>query len=125
MRRREFVCGLAGTVAWPLPGAAQQPERMRRIGVLMGLAAGDPESQARLAAFWDKLQELGWIDGRNLQIDYRRAAGDADATRRYAAELVARAPDIILASGGTVVGPLIQATRSIPIVFTQTSDPVG
>jgi putative ABC transport system substrate-binding protein len=125
VKRRQFVCGLAGTVAWPLAANAQQAEGMRRIGVLMGLAADDPESQARLTAFWARLQELGWIDGGNLKIDYRRAAGDADVTRRYAAELVARAPDIILASGGTVVGPLIQATRSIPIVFTQTSDPVG
>ena len=91
----------------------------------MGLAADDTEAQDRIAAFEQGLQQLGWIDGSNLQIDYRRGAGDTDLTRRYADELVALAPDVILASGGTVVGPLLQATRTVPIVFTQTPDPVA
>jgi putative ABC transport system substrate-binding protein len=126
MRRREFI-SLFGSAAaaWPLAARAQQPERMRRIGVLMGLAADDPEGQARFTAFVQGLQELGWSDGRNVRIETRWGAGDADRIRRYAAELVALAPDVILASGGSVVGPLRQATRSVPIVFTQTPDPVG
>ena len=98
---------------------------MRRIGVLMGLAADDAEGQARIAAFVQALQEMGWSNGRNVRIDIRRGAGDAERSRSYAAELVALTPDVILASGGTVVGPLLQATRSVPIVFTQTPDPVG
>ena len=126
MKRREFITLLGGTAAgWPLAARAQQRERMRRIGVLMTLAADDPEGQARLTAFVQGLQELGWTDGRNVQIDYRWPAGDAERIRRYAAELVALAPDIILAGGGAVVPSLLQATRTIPIVFTQTPDPVG
>ena len=126
MQRRQFITILGGAAAaWPLAARAQQGERMRRIGVLMSLAADDPEGQARLAAFLQGLQELGWTDGRNVRIDYRWGAGDADITRKYAAELVALAPDVILASGGTVVGPLLQATRTVPIVFTQIADPVG
>ncbi len=114
MRRRAFITLLGGAaVAWPLAARAQQPERMRRIGVLMALAADDPEGQARLTAFVQGLQELGWTDG------------DAGRIRRYAAELAALAPDIILAGGGAVVPSLLQATRTIPIVFTQTPDPVG
>jgi putative tryptophan/tyrosine transport system substrate-binding protein len=103
---------------------AQQSERKRRVGVLMGLA-GDAQAQDRIAAFEQGLQQLGWTDGRNLQIDYRRGAGGTDNTRRYAAELVALEPDVILASGGSVVGALLQATRTVPIVFTQTPDPVA
>jgi putative ABC transport system substrate-binding protein len=91
----------------------------------MGLAAEDAQAQDRISAFEQGLQQLGWTDGRNLQIDYRRGAGDTDPTRRYAAELVALEPDVILASGGSVVGPLLQATRTVPIVFTQTPDPVA
>jgi putative ABC transport system substrate-binding protein len=126
MRRREFITLLAGAAAaWPLAARAQPRERMRRIGVLMTLAADDPEGQARLTAFVQGLQELGWTDGRNVQIDYRWPAGDAERIRRYAAELAALAPDIILAGGGAVVPSLLQATRAIPIVFTQTPDPVG
>ena len=126
MRRRDFIKVVAGSAAvWPLALRAQQSEPKRRVGVLMGLAADDPEAQDRIAAFEQSLQQLGWIDGRNLQIDYRRGAGDTDATRKYAAELAALAPDVILASGGTVVGPLLQATRTVPIVFTQTPDPVA
>jgi putative ABC transport system substrate-binding protein len=124
--RREFITLLGGTAAaWPVAARAQQNERMRRIGVLMGLAADDAEAQDRIAAFEQGLQQSGWTNGRNLQIDYRRGAGDTDSTRRYAIELVALAPDVILASGGTVMGPLLQATRTIPIVFTQTPDPVA
>jgi putative ABC transport system substrate-binding protein len=126
MKRREFITLLGGAAAaWPLAARAQQRERMRRIGVLMTLAADDPEGQARLTAFVQGLQELGWTGGRNVQIDYRWPAGDAERIRRYASELVALAPDIILAGGGAVVPSLLQATRTIPIVFTQTPDPVG
>ena len=125
MRRRECITLLGGAAAWPLAAHAQQGERMRRIGVLMGLAADDAEGQARIAAFVQALQGLGWSNGRNVRIDIRRGAGDAERSRSYAAELVALTPDVILASGGTVVGPLLQATRTVPIVFTQTPDPVG
>jgi putative tryptophan/tyrosine transport system substrate-binding protein len=126
MKRREFIMLLGGAAAaWPITARAQQSERKRRVGVLMGLAADDPEAQDRIAAFEQGLQQLGWTDGSNLQIDYRRGAGDTDPTRTYAAELVALAPDVILASGGTVVGALLQATRTVPIVFTQTPDPVA
>jgi ABC-type uncharacterized transport system substrate-binding protein len=126
MQRREFITLMGGAAAaWPLAARAQQPERMRRIGVLMALAADDPQGQARLVAFVQGLQESGWTDGRNVRIDTRWAAGDADRFRRYTAELIALAPDVILASGGTGVGVLLQATRTVPIVFTQTNDPVG
>jgi putative tryptophan/tyrosine transport system substrate-binding protein len=126
MQRREFITLFGGAVAaWPLAARAQQPERMRRIGVLMALAPDDPQGQARLTAFLQALQQLGWTDGRNVRIDTRWAAGDADRFRRYAAELIALAPDVILASGGTGAGALLQATRTVPIVFTQTNDPVG
>ena len=125
MRRREFITVLGGAAAaWPLAARAQQGERVRRIGVLVAVA-DDPEGQARIAAFLQGLQQLGWAEGRNLQIDTRWGAGDADRFRKYAAELVALAPDVILAAGGAVVPPLLQATRSVPIVFTQTPDPVG
>jgi ABC-type uncharacterized transport system substrate-binding protein len=112
-------------VAWPLAARAQQGERMRRIGVLMGQAADDPEAQARVAAFVQGLQELGWSDGRNMRIDIRWPAGDAERARRYATELVALAPDVILAPGNFTMGPLLQATRSVPIVFGSIIDPVG
>jgi putative ABC transport system substrate-binding protein len=126
MKRREFITLLGGAAAaWPLAAQAQQSERKRRVGVLMGQAADDAEGQERIAAFEQGLQQSGWTNGRNLQIDYRRGAGETNSTRRYADELVALAPDVILASGGTVVGPLLQATRSVPIVFTQTPDPVA
>jgi putative tryptophan/tyrosine transport system substrate-binding protein len=125
MKRREFITLLGGAAAaWPLAARAQQAERTRRIGVLVAVA-DDPEGQARIAAFLQGLQQLGWADGRNLQIDTRWGAGDADRFRKYAAELVALAPDVILAAGGAVVPSLLQATRTVPIVFTQTSDPVG
>ena len=127
MRRRQFIRLLGGAVAaWPLGvHGQQQPERVRRVGVLMALAATDAEGQARLAAFLQGLQEYGWAVGRNMQIDIRWAAGNADDIRKYAAELVALAPDVILVSGGTAVGPLLQVTRTVPVVFTQTADPVG
>ena len=123
--RREFITLLGGAAAaWPLATRAQQGERMRTIGVLNALATDAPEGVARLAAFVQGLQQLGWTEGRNVRIETRWAA-DSDHLRRYAAELVALAPDVILASGGTVVGPLLQATRTVPIVFTLAIDPVG
>jgi putative ABC transport system substrate-binding protein len=125
MQRREFITLLGGAAAWPLAARAQQGDRMRRIGVLTGTAADDPEGQAGMAAFQQGLQQLGWTVGRNVRIDYRWSAGDADRRRKYAAELVALAPDVILVSGGSVLAPLLQATRSVPIVFTIVADPVG
>ena len=126
MKRRDFITLLGGAaVAWPLAARAQQGERVRRIGVLMSLAADDKQGQARLAAFLQGLQELGWTDGRNVRIDVRWGTGDAGRNRRHAAELVELAPDVILASGGSIVAPLLQVTSTVPIVFTQTPDPVG
>ena len=125
MRRREFIGFLGSATAWPHAAWAQQPERMRRIGVLMPFAVDDPQTQGRVTAFLQGLAQLGWTDGRNVQVDTRWAAGNADHFRRYAAELIALAPDVILASGGTGVWALLQATRTVPIVFTQTADPVG
>jgi putative ABC transport system substrate-binding protein len=125
IRRRDFVAGLGGAAMWPVVARAQQSQRMRRIGVLMNLAADDPETVQRMAAFTQGLQELGWTDGRNVRIDYRYGLGDADRYRRYAAELVALAPDVLLANGASILGPLQQVTRTLPIVFVQTNDPVG
>jgi putative tryptophan/tyrosine transport system substrate-binding protein len=125
MRRRDFITLLGTAVAWPVAARAQQREQMRRIGVLMNLGSDDAEGQARNAAFLQGLQELGWTVGRNVRIEYRWGAGDAELFRRHGLELVALAPDVILAGGGTVVPSLLQATRTIPIVFTLTPDPVG
>jgi len=126
LRRREFITLLGGAaVAWPLGARAQQPERMRRIGVLMSQAADDPVGQPRLLALAQGLQEAGWTVGRNLQIDTRWAASDAERFRKYAAELVALAPDVILVNGPAALAQLQQATRSVPIVFTAVTDPVG
>jgi len=126
MRRREFISLLGGAAAtWPLATRAQQPDRMRRIGVLMNLAADDAEGQARSAAFLQALQQLGWSDGRNVRIDYRWAAGDAGRFHRYAEELLALVPDVILASATPSVQALQQATRTVPIVFAIVADPVG
>jgi ABC-type uncharacterized transport system substrate-binding protein len=125
MRRREFITALGGAAAWPLAAGAQQPERVRRIGLLMPLAADDPEGQLRLGAFQQGLQQFGWTDGHNVRIEYRRSGGNAADTRKYAAELVALAPDVILSSGTEAVAALQQATRTIPIVFTIVVDPVG
>jgi ABC-type uncharacterized transport system substrate-binding protein len=126
MNRREFITLLGGTVAvWPVAARAEQSERMRRIGVLIPTAADDAEGQARMAAFLQGLAQLGWSEGRNLRIDTRWGGGDADLSRSYAAELVALAPDVILASGGSILTPLLQASRTVPIVFTIVADPVG
>jgi putative ABC transport system substrate-binding protein len=125
VKRRDFISLLGSVAAYPLAARAQQPERMRRIGMLSNLAADDAEAQARNAAFLQALQQLGWTDGRNVRIDFRWGAGDADRNRRYAAELIALAPDVILATGSPAVDPLHQATRSVPIVFVQVTDPVG
>jgi len=124
MKRREFITLICGAATWPLAARAQQ-ERMRRIGVLMSFAADDPEGKAQIAAFVQGLQQLGWTDGRNVRIDYRHGLGNADDTRKYAAELVALAPEVVLAIGGATAGPLLQTTRTVPIVFTNVSDPVG
>jgi putative ABC transport system substrate-binding protein len=126
VRRREFITLLGGAAAaWPLAAGAQQPERMRRIGMLMSLTPDDPDGRARSDAFLQGLQRSGWIDGRNIQIDHRWGGGDADNFRKYAAELVALNPDALLASGTVTVAPLLQATRKVPIVFVQVADPVG
>jgi putative ABC transport system substrate-binding protein len=124
--RREFITLLGGaTVAWPLAARAQQSERMRRIGVLMNFAADDPSGQTRLLAFVQALAQLGWTDDRYVRIDIRWGAGDPERIRKHAAELVALAPDLILASGGTTLAPLRQVNRTVPTVFTGVGDPVG
>jgi putative tryptophan/tyrosine transport system substrate-binding protein len=126
MRRRDFVTLLGGaTAAWPLAVNAQQPERLRRIGVLINRAADNPEGQDRLAAFHQGLQELGWRIGHNVRIDTRWSADDADQSAKYAAELVALAPDIVLASGTLAVTALQHISRTLPIVFAAVADPVG
>jgi putative tryptophan/tyrosine transport system substrate-binding protein len=124
--RRQFITLLGGAAAgWPLAARSQPGERARRIGVLMNLSENDPEAQGLVAAFREGLAQLGWIDGRNVRIDYRWSAGDLDRIRRYAAELVALPPEVILAYGGSTVGPLQQVTRTVPIVFVEVIDPVG
>jgi putative ABC transport system substrate-binding protein len=125
MRRREFIALLGGAAAWPHAARAQRPERMRRIGVLSAPGPDDAEMQSRTAAFLHGLEELGWTIGLNLQIDYRWSYGDADRLRANAAELVALGPDAVLATSGVSILPLVQASRSVPIVFAQTIDPVG
>ena len=126
MKRRSFVTLLGGAaVTWPLAARAQQPERMRRIGILLPAAADDPEFQARVGAFLQALALLGWTIGRNLRIDIRWATANASDIRRHAAELAALAPDVILAHGAGAVGPLLQATRTVPIVFPVVGDPVA
>jgi ABC-type uncharacterized transport system substrate-binding protein len=125
MRRREFISLIGGAAAWPLVAHAQQPERMRRIGVLMNFAENDPVAQARVTAFLQVLQQLGWTNGRNVRIDVRWSAGDPERNRRYAAELVALTPDAILAASTVSVAALLQAARALPIVFVQVADPVG
>jgi ABC-type uncharacterized transport system substrate-binding protein len=126
LKRREFITLLGGAAAtWPLAAQAQQRERMRRIGALMPLAADDAIAQARNAAFLQGLQQSGWTVGQNIQIEYRWSGGNDELTRRYAAELAALAPEVILASGSAAVGPLLQATRTVPIVFAIVPDPVG
>jgi putative ABC transport system substrate-binding protein len=126
VKRRDFIAVFGGAAAaWPLAARAQQSERMRRIGVLMPNAADDPEYQARITAFLQALAQLGWLDGRNVRIDTRWGVADADRIRKYAAELVALAPDVIWVNSSAALAPLLQATRTVPIVFTGVTDPVG
>jgi putative ABC transport system substrate-binding protein len=126
MRRREFMTFLGGAAAsWPFRVRAQQAARMRRIGVLQGLAANDPEGQDRFDVFLHALQGLGWSDGRNIQILHRFTNGDADRARAYAAELVALTPDLILTSGASTTGVMLQVSRAVPVVFVGAADPVG
>jgi putative ABC transport system substrate-binding protein len=124
VKRREFIGLLGSAAAWPLAARGQQPERMRRIGVLLPAAENDPEFQARLTAFQQALHELGWTIGSNVQLEIRWATPDAAKILQQAAELVALAPDVILATGGSSIAPLQQATRTLPIVFVQVPDPV-
>jgi putative tryptophan/tyrosine transport system substrate-binding protein len=126
VKRRDFITLLGGAAAaWPLLARAQQPERMGRIGVLMNLAAGDPEGEARLTAFVQGPRQLGWTDSRNVRIDSRWAAGDAGRFHTYAEELLALGPDVILASATPSVQALQQATHTVPIVFAIVADPIG
>ena len=126
MKRREFIKVVAGgVVAWPFAARAQQSDRMRLIGVLQGLSAGDPVGRTRIAAFTEGLQELGWTDGRNVRFDHRWGEGNADVTRRQAAELVALAPDVILTTGGQATELMLKATRTLPVVFAIVPDPGG
>src|SRR5262245_8350033 len=124
--RRELLAALGGAAAaWPLAARAQQGEQVRRIGVLMNVAADDPEAPARVGAFSQGLAELGWTIGRNVRIDYRWYAGDADMARKYAVELVALAPDVVLAAGTQGVTAIQQVNRPVPVVFVGVADPVG
>jgi putative ABC transport system substrate-binding protein len=123
--RREFITLLGGAVVWPLAARGQQQERMRRVGVLIQVAEGDLQARTEVVAFLRSLHELGWSEGRNLRVDTRWGGGDADRIRKYAAELVALAPEVVLALGGTVAGALQQASSAVPIVFVNVTDPVG
>jgi putative tryptophan/tyrosine transport system substrate-binding protein len=125
MKRREFITLLGGAAAWPLAARAEQAERMRRLGVLQPLPVDHPDAQARHTAFLEALRQLGWTDGRNLRIEARWSAGDPAITRKHAAELVALAPDIVVATGSAGAAAMLQATRSVPIVFVIVPDPVG
>jgi putative ABC transport system substrate-binding protein len=126
MRRREFITLLGGAaVTWPLATRAQQPDRMRRVVLLSGISAEDPETSARNAAFEQALQQLGWTKGRNVRIDYRFAGGDAAIVRKQAEELVALAPDVIVSTGSLATGQLLQVTHTVPVVFVIVPDPVG
>jgi putative ABC transport system substrate-binding protein len=125
MRRREFITLIGGAAAWPLAVRAQQPERMRRIGVLTPFPADDAEGHARLTAFAQALQQAGWTVGQNVRIDYRWGPGNAETMRKYATELVALGPDVVLASTSAAVPPLLEASRTVPIVFAGVADPVA
>jgi putative tryptophan/tyrosine transport system substrate-binding protein len=126
MKRREFITIVGGAgLAWPLATGAQQPERIRRIGVLMPIAGDDPEASLRTTAFTQGLHELGWIDGRNVQVDYRWTGANSEKARQYALELTSPAPDVIFALGNASVAPLLEASRTVPIVFAVVPDPVG
>src|SRR5262249_26428298 len=122
---REFLTLIGSAPVWPLAARAQQPERIRRIGSLAGLAADDPIMEPRLAAFFKALQQLGWTDGDNIRIDYRWGGGDDDRIRKYAAELVALTPDVILSTGISAAEQLLRASRTVPIVFVLVPDPLG
>jgi putative ABC transport system substrate-binding protein len=124
-KRRDFITLLGGAAAWPLPARAQEPADIRRIGVLSPYSENDPEAQANMSAFRQALEKLSWKDGRNLHIDYRWGSGDPGRIRAHAIELVALKPDVFLVSTALVLQPLLQETRSMPVVFTQISDPVG
>jgi putative ABC transport system substrate-binding protein len=124
MRRREFISLIGGAVAMPLAARAQQAERMRRVGVIMSIGA-DAEGLRRISAIRQGLQQLGWSEGRNVSIDVRWTEGNSDAVRKHVAEMVALAPDVILAAGSAVAGPLLQATRTLPVIFVHAPDPVG
>jgi putative ABC transport system substrate-binding protein len=124
--RRELITLLGGAAAWPLAARAQQGERMRRVGVLMGFAESDPEGQAWVAAFREGLQKLGWTEGRNIWIDTRwTRPGDTESVQRFAKELIALKPDLILAHSTPITESLLQQTRTIPIIFANIADPVG
>lgn len=125
MRRRDFIKFFGGAALWPLSAQAQQPERMRLIGILLPAAVGDPAAKRQLAAFVRQLEELDWAEGRNLQIDYRWGAGDPERMQVFAKELVELQPNVILARSTPVTAALLRQTRTIPIVFTVVSDPVG
>jgi ABC-type uncharacterized transport system substrate-binding protein len=125
MNRRQAIALVGGATAWPLAARAQQGERVWRVGVTVPFAEDDPEGKARIASFQQALHQLGWVIGRNMQIDTRWAAGNAEDVRRNVAELIAFRPDLILATGSGIVGPLVQATRTTPIVFVNVADPVG
>jgi putative ABC transport system substrate-binding protein len=125
MRRREFIAGLGSAAAWPLTAQAQQAERVRRIGVLMGLDENDPESRARFPVFTQALADLGWIDGRNVRMDVRWGSADINRIRALAPELVSLQPDIILATGTLATAAVQRETRTIPIVFASAGDPVA
>jgi len=125
LKRRQFITLLGGVAAWPLAARAQQTERMRRVGVLMPLTAGDAEANARKTVLEQSLQRLGWTIDRDLLIDVRLAGGDPDRVRQFAAEIVALKPDVIVTVGSVTVAPVLQATRTIPIVMTNVADPVG
>ena len=125
MQRRQFIALLGGATTWPLAARAQQPERMRRIGVLMGYAESDRQGQANVAAFRMGLQKLGWTEGRNVAIEYRWAAAEADLVQQFAKELVALQPDLILTQNTPITAAVLQQTRTIPIIFANVSDPVG
>jgi putative ABC transport system substrate-binding protein len=125
MKRREFITLLGGAAAWPLAARAQPSERMRRIGVLMNAVADDPEMQARMAAFHQGLQEAGWVVGRNVRVDARWSGGDTARLRNAAAELVALGSEVMLAGAGPTTPTLLQVSRTVPIVFAQSVDPVG
>jgi len=126
MRRRDFIKVITGSaVTWPLAARAQQPSASRRLGVLMNFSEADPAAQLLIATFREGLKLLGWVEGANLHVDYRWSAGDLERVRKYAAELVALGPDVILAYGGSVVQPLLKLSRNVPIVFTEVVDPIA